>query len=124
MASLWRAFVVLLFALLSMQGAQAHVDRHDHARFADVPSHAGLVALAGCADASADANPERKPSSSSGCHHGHCACCMMGCGVHCGALPVAVSLAAPVTEDSPPRTHPVTRYDGITRAPPVRPPIV
>jgi len=139
MGSLWRVVILLSFAWLSMQGVQAHA----YAQAGDTAAHGSAVrprahearrmapaaqlASASCADESSDAATSGQPTSKSGHQHqqhGHCACCMTGCGVHCGALLAAFRFSAQTPDHSLPRTHPVTRYDGVTRAPPVRPPIV
>ncbi|WP_460901365.1 hypothetical protein [Paraburkholderia jirisanensis] len=140
MGSLWRVVILLSFTWLSMQGVQAHaypqVDDaasshgstiRPHAHDAQRVAHDAQLAAVSCADESADAATSGQPTSKSGHRHqqhGHCACCVTGCGVHCGALLAAFSFSAQAPDHGLPRTHPVTRYDGVTRAPPVRPPIV
>jgi len=136
MASLWRVVIVLSFALLSMQGAQAHALQQSqfgdatphralrHSGHAMQAEHTDALAFSRCADEFADANPGGHAPAPFNHHHGHCPCCVAGCGVHCGAMLAAFGFAGQAPDDSLPRTHPVSRYDGITRAPPVRPPIV
>jgi len=143
MGSLWRVVILLSFAWLSMQGVQAHAYAQTddavahgsvvrpHAADAQRVAHVAQLAAASCADESAEAGTEGRPASPQSGHHehhhqhGHCVCCMTACGVHCGALLAATfSFSAQAPDHSLPRTHPVTRYDGVTRAPPVRPPIV
>ena len=111
----WRVFIVLCTVLLFMQGASAHVSisRDDHVVAHGIASVEHSQIIAGEAARCADMH----------CAHGHGLCCTTMCGVHCGALFVALRFE-PWT---PAATLPLPLADphrvGISYAPLLRPPI-
>ncbi|MEM5382197.1 hypothetical protein VSR68_01095 [Paraburkholderia phymatum] len=122
MTLLWRILIVLTLALLGMQGASAC--EHEHAATSPSPStramhmDESMHAVATHCDASMDTRDAGSP-----CRHAHSLCCMTMCGVHCSAMSSGASVPARMSSaDVPvPRSDPARA--GVTRAPPVRPPI-
>src|SRR5690349_23551278 len=113
MKSLWRIFIVLTLALLGMQVASACEHHHD----ASPPVMNMHTNAAHCAMST---NPRDSDSS---CHRSHSLCCMSACGVHCGALLSNVGMATRVASLDVPGAGSDPARAGVTRAPPVRPPI-
>ncbi|WP_321783380.1 hypothetical protein [Paraburkholderia sp. J94] len=122
MPFLRRLLLVFTFALLSVRGAGAceheavmpmtHASRY-------VSQHASQhvaqpVAQAGCMSA-----PAHQGSS-----HCHASCCVVGCGVHCGAPPLAARFEVWGAGAHAPPIVAVRLRAGITHAPLLPPPIV
>jgi hypothetical protein len=129
MKTLLSIVIVLSLALFVTQRASAHGygDSVGVARMADAAAPSRAVdAARGDMPGEAACLPGRDapvPGPHRSQHR--CACCMTGCGAHCGMLGVALRFVAPpVDEDALRPSHPEALYDGVTRAPPVRPPIV
>lgn len=128
MICLGRFLIVLSLALLAMQGAFAH----EHV----MPMQGKGVAMqmAGVAS-NRDALLHSAPSLSFHCEtavagepprgrdHGHCACCMSACGVHCGAVLTTARFEPRSLDTTLPPPFAEPRRDGVTHAPPVPPPI-
>jgi hypothetical protein len=58
------------------------------------------------------------------CGHGHSLCCCVAtCGIHCGALFIVLQFEPRAPDSTLPSPLPEQRRDGLTHAPPVRPPI-
>jgi hypothetical protein len=106
MKLLWRILIVLTFALLGMQSASAC----EHADAPHALEHANAI--------------HRMGDSQAPCHHDHAFCCSTACGAHCCALLSGIGASPRVTSSDVPVTHSDPQCAGITRAPPVRPPIV
>lgn len=120
MTPLWRMFIALTFALLGMQGASAC--EHGPASAGVVSAHASPTAASRHGDEALRSMDMRGPISR--CHRTHSPCCTTMCGAHCGALlpTTGSSVPAQPVRLQPSRSEPLRA--GITRAPPVRPPIV
>lgn len=114
MKSLWRIFIVLTFALLGMQGASACEHHHD----------AALQAMSMHTNAVHRDTSTNTSDSNSSCHRTHSLCCMTACGAHCGALLSNVGVAARIASSDVPGADSDPARASVTRAPPVRPPIV
>lgn len=128
MISLQRFLVVLSLTLLAMQGAFAHVASHlnhqpssmhmtmvssmpmNHAEISGGVTHA----TSPCCNDAACGLPGR---------HDHCACCASACGIHCGALLTAYRFEPRTFAASLPSPLPEPLRDGVTHAPPLKPPI-
>ena len=126
MTCLGRFLIVLALALLSMQGAFAH----EHVT--PMPDGAGamMVGVAADADPGASDVVSSMPSHYAGMApsgtpvgHDHCACCTTFCGVYCGVLFAAFHFEPRKPGATPTRPLLEARRDGVTRAPPVPPPI-
>ncbi|MFC0400968.1 hypothetical protein [Paraburkholderia rhizosphaerae] len=123
MMPLLRFFIVLSLSLLAMQGARAHT------HVADALRAVSVCAPARACDKGGDAGPRAVLGASAGggryaAHHHGCSCCATGCGLHCGALIETFRFSAALRQaNGVSRPHAARRYDGIKRAPPVRPPI-
>ncbi|MBN3765895.1 hypothetical protein [Burkholderia sp. Ac-20365] len=112
MKSLWRILVVLTFVLLGMQGASACEHHHDAASQAasvHQSMHAGAVHC---------------DTSDPSCHRTHSLCCMTACGAHCSALLSGVGVALRIASSQLLDADSDPARASVTRAPPVRPPIV
>jgi len=118
MTLLSRILIVLTLALLGMQGASACEHEHASTSPRAMRSHDAMRAVATHCDASTETRDAGSP-----CHHAHSLCCMTTCGVHC-AMPSTAGVPArmPSADVPVPRSDPART--GVTRAPPVRPPIV
>jgi hypothetical protein len=125
MTLLSRILIVLTLALLGMQGASAC--EHEHASPSPSPRamrmHESMRAVAMHCDASMDMRVAMHDAGST-CSQAHSVCCMTMCGVHCSAMLSGASVPARMSSANvqPPRSDPARA--GVTRAPPVRPPIV
>jgi hypothetical protein len=130
MRVLLRVIFVVSLMLLTMQGAGAHVRNRgsDTPRIAVAdqssrtagPSHEALHDAA-CMPMGADPVPGPGPRDR---HHHGCLCCTTSCGVHCGALVDASRMAIPALGPAAlPPSRPDAHDDGVSHAPPVRPPI-
>jgi hypothetical protein len=79
----------------------------------------------------ASAVPVHCPADSPGlaasgqpCGHDHSLCCCVAtCGIHCGALFIVLQFEPRAPDSTLPSPLPEQRRDGLTHAPPVRPPI-
>jgi hypothetical protein len=118
MKLLWRIFIVLTLALLGTQGASAC--EHEHASTRTASMHEAMHASAVHLDPSTNLRDTGSPCGD----HTHWLCCMTMCGAHCSALLSTVGLAARVASSGMPGPHSDPARASITRAPPVRPPIV
>jgi hypothetical protein len=133
MKSLLRVVIVLLLALLAMRDAGARVNttsdmrtlRHAAAgmsmRTAGAPAEASHAAACMPSDAGALMGSRDR-------HRHGGLCCMTGCGACCGAccgapVPALRIVVAPADDVPHPRSRSDARDEGVTRAPPVRPPI-
>ncbi|WP_087733788.1 hypothetical protein [Paraburkholderia piptadeniae] len=118
MTLLSRILIVLTLALLGMQGASACEHEHVSTSTRAMRSHESMRVVATHCDASMDTRDAGSP-----CRHAHSLCCMSMCGVHCAMLSTAGVPARMSSADVPvPRSDPART--SVTRAPPVRPPIV
>ncbi len=119
--SLRRILIVLSLALLAMQGAFAH----EHAVQARSPGHGIIVTGAAGQPYTSSHTPSRCATMLAPrlCRHGHSSCCAAVCGVHCGAILQTFRFEPRISDTSPPRPLAELRDDGVTHAPPVRPPI-
>ena len=116
MKSLWRILVVLMLALPCMQGASACEHHHDAALRA-VTVHESMPANVVHCDMS-------MPTRDSSCHRTHSLCCMTVCGAHCSALLSSVGAALRIASSQMLDADSDPARASVTRAPPVRPPIV
>lgn len=119
--SLRRILIVLSLALLAMQGAFAH----EHAVQARSPGHSIIVTgAAGQLYTSSHTSSRCATMLAPGsCRHGHSSCCVAACGAHCGAILATFRFEPRISDTSPPRPLTELRDDGVTHAPPLRPPI-
>ncbi|SEJ27430.1 hypothetical protein [Paraburkholderia diazotrophica] len=119
MTLLSRILIVLTLALLGMQGASACEHEHASQPPRTMHSHESMRVVAMHCDVSMDTRDAGSP-----CSHSHSLCCMTMCGVHCSAMLSGAGVPARMSSaDVPvPRSDPACA--GVTRAPPVRPPIV
>lgn len=116
-----RLLLLLSLALIAAHGASAHEHEADSQEMA--MSSAG-VALVTAADASSYCPASTAPAAGQPCGHDHApCCCVTTCGIHCGALLVAFQFEPHALDSAHPRALPELRRDGLTHAPPVRPPI-
>lgn len=118
MKSFWRILVALTFVLLGMQGASACEHHHDDAPRAvrvHQPVHEYAVHCA---------TSTNTDNSNSSCHRTHSLCCMSACGAHCSALLSSIGVTARIASVDVPGVGSDPARAGVTRAPPVRPPIV
>ncbi|MEM5435048.1 hypothetical protein [Paraburkholderia diazotrophica] len=121
MTLLSRILIVLTLALLRMQGASAC--EHEHASTSLSPRamrmHEPMRVVAMHCDVSMHTTDAVSP-----CRHAHSLCCTTMCGVHCGAMlsGAHVSVRMSSARVPVPRSDPARA--GVTRAPPVPPPIV
>ncbi|TXC87537.1 hypothetical protein FRZ40_08130 [Paraburkholderia azotifigens] len=119
MKSLWRIVIVLTFSLLGMQGASACEHHHDVSSSAVHAQAFSMYADAAHCVASTTER-DRNPS----CQRTHSLCCMSACGVHCGALLSNAGGSARVASSRMPTADSDAMRASVTRAPPVRPPII
>ncbi|BCF87554.1 hypothetical protein [Paraburkholderia largidicola] len=114
MKSLWRILIVLALALLGMQGASA-CEHHRDASLQAMSVHTNAIHR--------DTSTNTSDSTSS-CHRMHSLCCMTACGTHCGALLSNIGMAMRMASSDLPGADSDPARASVTRAPPVRPPIV
>jgi hypothetical protein len=121
-----RLFIVLSFAMMAIQGARAHARDADPTRPAvaacahmRVSDEAWRTRTAASGPVHVAANDDRQHAP----HH-RCLCCTTDCGAHCTALIDHLRFCAHAGADGLAQLRAVPPYSGITRAPPVRPPIV
>jgi hypothetical protein len=137
MLFLKRLLILFSLVLFSAHGAFAHVAfAHSEWSSEHAAQMSGMVM-----ETSSAANMNVSPSASGapahclayshglvasghpcGHEHGRC-CCVATCGVHCGALFIAFQFEPRVPGSTLPPPLPEQRRDGLTHAPPVRPPI-
>ncbi|SDG84610.1 hypothetical protein SAMN05216466_105388 [Paraburkholderia phenazinium] len=118
---LTRLLLLLSLALLTAHGASAHERAVDSQHMA-MPSVEGAFGTA--ANAPAHCPGSEATASGEPCGHDHApCCCVVTCGVHCGALFVAFQFEPHALDSAHPQSLPEPRRDGLTHAPPVRPPI-
>jgi hypothetical protein len=133
-------FLTRLLVLISLTLLSAHV-AFAHAAFAYGESSNEPAALmsgmvmetssAANVPLAASAVPVHCPADSPGlaasgqpCGHDHSLCCCVAtCGIHCGALFIVLQVEPRATDSTQPSPLPEQRRDGLTHAPPVRPPI-
>ncbi|WP_109482471.1 hypothetical protein [Paraburkholderia sp. C35] len=118
MKSLWRILVVLTLVLLGMQGASACEHHHGDAARTMRMQQVRQASVVHCATSM------NMDDASSSCHRTHSLCCMSACGAHCSALLSAIGVTARVASSDVPATGSDPARTSVTRAPPVRPPIV
>ncbi|MBN3755409.1 hypothetical protein G3N95_20870 [Paraburkholderia sp. Tr-20389] len=118
MKSLWRILIVLTLALLGMQGASACEHRHDVSPRA-MSMHASAPAPVVHCVTSTDTSDPTAP-----CHRTHSLCCLTLCGAHCSALLSSMGMSARIASSDLPGIDSDPARASVTRAPPVRPPIV
>ncbi|MBB2979203.1 hypothetical protein [Paraburkholderia tropica] len=114
MPFLRRLLLVFAFALLSMRGASACEHEAVMPMTHAAQSVARHAAEAGCTSS----------SGHQGSSHCHASCCVAGCGVHCGAPPLAARFEAWGAGAHAPPVVAVRLRAGITHAPLLPPPIV
>lgn len=119
MTLLWRLFIVMSLALLTMQGAFAH----EHAMRPADAVHTMHLSAAHVATSSAMSHYEGVTTSNGPCRHDHSFCCATACGVHCAALFVTFRFDTRVPDALLPRPLSEPRHEGVTHVPPLRPPI-
>ncbi|WP_146230001.1 hypothetical protein [Paraburkholderia tropica] len=122
MPFLRRLLLVFAFALLSMRGASAC----EHAAVMPMThavQHVGQSVAQSAALHAADAGC-MSSSAHQGSSHCHASCCVAGCGVHCGAPPLAARFEAWGAGAHAPPLVAVSLRAGITHAPLLPPPIV
>jgi hypothetical protein len=118
MKLLWRIFIVLTLAWLGTQGASAC--EHEHASTRTASMREAMRASAVHCDSSTNMRDTGSPCGD----HTHSLCCMTMCGGHCSALLSTVGVTARAAASGMPSPHSDPARASITRAPPVRPPIV
>lgn len=118
MRFLCRLFLACLFALFAVRGATAC----EHSQRIGLAAHSMAVAAAHCGTAKSGDMPNTSGHGS----HGACgtSCCVVGCGVHCGAPTVALALGMQAPDGAALNVLPAPLRAGITHAPPLPPPIV
>src|SRR5258708_36346958 len=122
MTPLWRMVIVLSLALLTMRGASAH----EHAQHSMSTAHATHMTAVHADSRAASQIPlhcSDTTATSAPCRHDHSICCTTACGVHCGALFIAFRFEPRASDSLLPRPFSEPRHDGVTHAPPLRPPI-
>lgn len=116
-----RLLLLLSLALLAAHGASAHEHQADSPEMTMSSAGAALVTTA---DASSHCPASMTPAAGQPCGHDHAPCCCIPtCGIHCGALLVAFQFEPHAFDSAHPQPLPELRRDGLTHAPPVRPPI-
>ncbi|MFC0575204.1 hypothetical protein [Paraburkholderia solisilvae] len=127
MTSFLRFLIVLSLAMLTTQGARAHARDDDPLRLVVICAHeqvlgrseeAARVETAASGPAHLVSVDDRQRAS----HH-CCLCCMTDCGAHCAALMGNSRFSTHASTKGLAHSRTAPRYAGITRAPPVRPPI-
>jgi hypothetical protein len=141
MLFLKRLLILFSLVLFSAHGAFAHV-AFAHSEWYSEWSSEHAAQMSGMVmETSSAANVNVSPSASGApahclayshglvvpdhpCRHEHCPCCCVAtCGIHCGALFIAFQFEPRVPGSTLPPPLPEQRRDGLTHAPPVRPPI-
>jgi hypothetical protein len=119
MKSLWRILIVLTFSLLGMQGASACGHHHEvGSRVMRVHVSSTHAHAARCVASTSEGG------QNASCHRTRSLCCTSACGVHCGALLSSGGVSVRVASSELPAADSDVMRASITRAPPVRPPIV
>ncbi|MPW16270.1 hypothetical protein GCT13_04830 [Paraburkholderia sp. CNPSo 3157] len=122
MTLLSRILIVLTLALLGMQGASACEHEHASPSPRAMRMHESMRVVAMHCDASMDTLDTRDAGAP--CRHAHSLCCMTMCGVHCSAMLSGAGVPARISSANVPVPRSDPARAGVTRAPPVRPPIV
>jgi hypothetical protein len=113
--------IVLSLALLAMQGAFTH----EQAVPARSPGHGIVITGAAGQPYTSSGTPSRCATmlAPGSCRHGHSSCCVAACGAHCGVILETFRFEPRISDTSPPRHLTELLNDGVTHAPPLRPPI-
>jgi len=130
MLFLKRLLILISLTLLFAHAAFAHGELSNE-QAAQTFSMAMETSSAANVSLAASAVPVHCPADSPGlaasgqpCGHDHSLCCCVAtCGIHCGALFIVLQFEPRAPDSTLPLPLPEQRRDGLTHAPPVRPPI-
>jgi hypothetical protein len=118
-----RLLLLISLALFTAHGVSAHEHVTDLQNMS-MPISSAESALVTTADASSHCLGSVASASGHPCGRDHApCCCVTTCGVHCGALLAVFQFESHALDSAHPQPLPELRQDGLTHAPPVRPPI-
>ena len=122
MNSLWRILLVLALACFCVQGVFAH-EHAAHATNTSIVTDTAHAQPHSSTASRAAAHCLDKAGTGSPCSRDDSICCMTACGVHCAALFMTFRFEPAVAPGRISRPLSEASHEGITRAPPLRPPI-
>jgi hypothetical protein len=127
MTSFLRILIVLSIAWFAMGSACAHGHLYVSAQSANAHAQMQRDGASQTPYAASSMRPRcvEPAGQTASCCHEHCPCCVMACGANAGALIAMLHLFEPHAPGAASlEPQPESPHEGVSRAPPVRPPIV